>query len=90
MPQGVVCLMMTQAGRLVQQATAPIAASMSSRLLKESSLPWRWVEVPHAARLLGDVERGALPGILAVAERLHPLHRDAEPRRAGRPPWGVR
>ena len=42
MPQGVVCLMMQQAGRVGQQATAHIAASMSSRLLKESSLPWRW------------------------------------------------
>ena len=43
MPHGVVCLMTPQAGRVVQQATAPMAASMSSRLLKESSLPWRWV-----------------------------------------------
>ena len=42
MPQGVVCLMMQQAGRLGQLATAHIAASRSSRLLKESSFPWRW------------------------------------------------
>ena len=79
MPQGVVCLMIAQAGRVLQHATAHIAASMSSRLLNESSLPWRWVEVAHAARLLGHVERGALVRVLAVAQRLDALHRDAEP-----------
>ena len=42
-PHGVVCLMTLQAGRLLQQATAHMAASMSSRLLKESSFPCRWV-----------------------------------------------
>ena len=42
-PQGVVCLIRQQAGRVAQQATAHMPASMSSRLLKESSFPWRWV-----------------------------------------------
>ena len=53
MPQGVVCLMTAQAGRLLQRATAAMAASMSSRLLKDSSFPWRWRQVPDAARLFG-------------------------------------
>jgi hypothetical protein len=42
-PHGVVCLMTLHAGRVLQQATAHIAASMSRRLLKDSSFPWRWV-----------------------------------------------
>ncbi len=42
MPHGVVCFTMQQATRVLQHETAHIAASMSSRLLKESSLPCRW------------------------------------------------
>ena len=38
-PQGVVCLMMAHAGRLAQAATVATAASRSSRLLNDSSLP---------------------------------------------------
>ena len=42
MPHGVVCLMMAHAARsdLLHGATARMAASKSSRLLNDSSLPW--------------------------------------------------
>ncbi len=41
-PQGVVCLMTQHAGRVGQLATAAAPASMSSRLLNDSSFPCRW------------------------------------------------
>ena len=41
MPQGVVCLMIAQAGTLCHNEAVHIAASRSRMLLKESSLPWR-------------------------------------------------
>ena len=73
--------MMAQAGRVLQQATAPHGGVDVEQVVERELLALALGQVPHAARLLGDVERGALARVLAVAERLDPLHRDDRCRR---------
>ena len=90
MPQGVVCLMMPQAGRVAQQATAAHGGVDVEQVVERELLALALRQVAHAARLLGHVERGALARVLAVAQRLQPLHRDAEPAGQRRPRCGVR
>ena len=80
-PQGLACLTIPTAGS-ANSATSANAASVSLRLLHDSSLPLSWTAAATPGRAVaGQIERGRLMRVLAVAQALLRL---AAPARAAR------